>query len=50
MGQLVKKLRSYLKIKLSRGDICVANVVPRANGAHLGKQFVLKMTKNTDIL
>ena len=50
MVQLVEKLRSYLKIKLSRGDIFVANVIPCANGARLGKYFVPKMPKNTGIL
>ena len=33
---------SLLTYKLSRGEICVANLIPPANGASLGSYFCVK--------
>ena len=38
-----KKLLEKVKHKLIRGEICVANLIPPANGAPLGNCLVPKM-------
>ena len=40
LSLLGKFLSATKKSKLSRGEICVANFIPPANGASLGRFFV----------
>ena len=38
----LEALFKQFEIKLSRGEICVANFIPPANGASLGSYFFVK--------
>ena len=38
------------RYKLSRGEICVANFIPSANGVSQGNYFMAKIRKMADIL
>ena len=45
-AELMFKNKNILKnCKLSRGEICVANFIPPANGTTQGKYFLPKMLK-----